>query len=680
MNCMKTLKFLNLKIVIIFIGLCIFYVSSFSQDIDISENLQLEELLNMKVSSASKYEQTKQESPASVTIISSEEIRRYGYNTMTEILNSIKNFYITNDRNYEYLGIRGFTIPSSYDNKILFLLNGHTLNDQAYGGANFGNALNIHPDMIDRIEIVRGPSSSLYGTGAVLAVVDIITKKGKRLDGFSVVGEYGTFNEAEAMISYGKEFENGLDIAISSNIGSIDGDNLYFEEFDSDSTNFGIANRLDWEKFRGINANVSYKNFSIATYYSYRSKGIPTAPWGSTFNDGNTYSIDERLFAELNYKINFSEKIDLLARGYFDSYYYFDEFPYEESNQFDKNICKWVGGEIKFNYSTSSNNHLIAGIEVNKVFKDYYTLFEKESIIFEKDKEISIFSAYIQDTYQPVSDLSITGGLRYDNYSTFGGTVNPRICVIYNTSKDGVLKLMYSTAFRAPTLYELYYDDPGFHNPNPDLEPEKFYSSEIFYEHQIYSGVFASVSVYYNQMHNLIDQSQIDEDSPIQFKNLNRIDVVGAELELNAKLKNDLWGFLSYSYNIAYDPSLIKFNFLQEKNDKIYNSPSHIVKCGISYILFDYFTISTNINYESERKTVDNKWTDDFCIVNTNFIFNPKFSTENTILNIFNNMSASLQIKNLFDNKYKHPSGFEHLQTFIEQSGRTFLFKLTYKL
>ncbi len=680
MNCMKTLKIQNLKKLIIFIGLCIFYVSSNAQDTDISENLQLEELLNQKVSSASKYEQTKQESPASVTIISSEEIRRYGYNTMTEILNSIKNFYITNDRNYDYLGIRGFSIPSSYDNKILFLINGHTLNDQAYGGANFGNALNIHPDMIDRIEIVRGPSSSLYGTGAVLAVINIITKQGKRLDGFNIVGEYGSYNEAEAMISYGQEFENGLDIAISSNIGSIDGDNLYFKEFDTDSTNFGMANRLDWEKFRGINANINYKNFSVAAYYSYRSKGIPTAPWEATFNDGNTYSIDERLFTELSYKINFSEKIDLLARGYFDSYYYFDVFPYEESsNQFDKNICKWSGAELRLNYSTSSNNHLIAGLEYNGVFKDFYRLYETDTILFENDKDISIFSAYIQDTYQPVSDLSITGGIRYDYYSTFGGTVNPRICVIYNTSDDGTLKLMFSTAFRAPTLYELYYYDPGYHNPNPDLEPEKFYSSEIFYEHQIQSGLFASVSVYYNQMHNLIDQFQVDEN-PIQFKNLNRIDVVGTELELNTKLKNDLWGFLSYSYNIAYDPSKINFNFSQEKKDKIFNSPSHIIKCGISYILFEYFTISTNINYESERKTVDNKWSDDFCIVNTNFIFNPKFSTENSILNIFNNMSASLQIKNIFNTKYDHPSGFEHLQTFIEQNGRTFLFKLTFKL
>lgn len=676
---MIALKIHNLKKVIVLISLVQLCNYSYGKDFENSEELRLEELLNLNVSSASKYEQTTRESPASVTIISSEEIKRYGYNTLAEILNSIKNFYIINDRNYNYLGTRGVLIPSSYGNKILFLINGHTLNEQAYGGANFGNELNIHPDMIDRIEIVRGPSSSLYGTGAVLAVINVITKNGKRIDGLNIVGEYGTFNEAEAMISYGQEFDNGLDIAISSNIGSIDGDNLYFREFDTDSTNNGIANRLDWEKFRGINAKIEYKNFIVQTYYSYRNKGIPTAPWGATFNDPSTYSIDERLFAEMNYKIDFSEKVDLLTRVFFDSYYYFDEFPYEELNQYDKNNCKWAGGELKLNYITSSNNHLITGIEYIRVFKNYCALYDIGNILFEKEKDISIFSAYIQDTYQPFTDLSITGGIRYDYYSTFGGTINPRICLIYNTSVDGTLKLMFSSAFRAPTLYELYYFDPGIHKPNPDLESEKFYSAEIFYEHQLFNSFSATASIYYNQMLNLIDQVQFD-DSPIQFQNLNRFDVVGTELELNMKLKNDFWAFLSYSYNIAYNPSINSFKFYQDSEDKIFNSPSHLFKLAASQIFFDYFTISTNINYESARRTVDDKWTDDFCVVNINLILNPKFSTENFLSSIFNNMSASLQIKNLFNTKYYHPSGFEHLQTYIEQNERTFLFKLSIKI
>ncbi|MCK4591194.1 MAG: TonB-dependent receptor plug domain-containing protein, partial [Candidatus Latescibacteria bacterium] len=165
---------ITLSLLVFYSGICfmgVLYAQETQQDI---LDIQLEDLLNVKISTAAKYEQTISEAPASVTIITSEDIKRYGYRTLDEVLMSVRGFYTRNDRNYAYMGIRGFSRPGDYDNRILVLINGHTLNENVYGAPFFGTDLGMNLDTIERIEIVRGPGSAVYGTGAMFAVVNVI--------------------------------------------------------------------------------------------------------------------------------------------------------------------------------------------------------------------------------------------------------------------------------------------------------------------------------------------------------------------------------------------------------------------------------------------------------------------------------------------------------------------------
>ena len=141
-------------------------------------DLSLEELLQVKISTAAKYEQLAADAPASVTLVTAEDIDLYGYRNLAEILRHTAGFYSSDDRNYTYLGVRGFSRPSDYNNRVLLLLDGHALNESVFGQTLLGNEMPLDMSSIQQVEIVRGPGSALYGSYAMFAVVNVITRKG----------------------------------------------------------------------------------------------------------------------------------------------------------------------------------------------------------------------------------------------------------------------------------------------------------------------------------------------------------------------------------------------------------------------------------------------------------------------------------------------------------------------
>jgi len=155
--------------------LLIAFEGSLAQSKDVMD-LNPEELKSVQVYSASMYLQSDREAPSSVTVITAEQIRQFGYRTLADALRSVRGFDVTYDRNYAYVGVRGFSRPGGYNDQILLLINGHRLNDNVYDQAHLDSDFPLDVDLIERIEIVRGPSSSLYGTSAFLAVINVITK------------------------------------------------------------------------------------------------------------------------------------------------------------------------------------------------------------------------------------------------------------------------------------------------------------------------------------------------------------------------------------------------------------------------------------------------------------------------------------------------------------------------
>ena len=224
------------------------------------------------------------QAPASVSFITAEEIARYGYRTLADILRGVRGMYVTNDRNYSYIGTRGFSNPGDYNSRILLLVNGHPVNDNIYGQAAIGAEFGIDPAMFERVEIIRGPSASLYGDSAFFAVVNVITRTGASLGNGTAAVETGTLGTHVARAAVGHVFANGVDVALlgtaehSAGVGR-----LYFPAFDAPSTNDGLAEGLDGEGVKQLYGRLDFRGLTVTGAYGTRERFVPTASFGTLF-------------------------------------------------------------------------------------------------------------------------------------------------------------------------------------------------------------------------------------------------------------------------------------------------------------------------------------------------------------------------------------------------------------
>jgi outer membrane receptor for ferrienterochelin and colicins len=297
-------------------------------------DLSLEELMRLdpgRVFGASERNQPAIEAPASVSFITAEEIKRYGYRTLADILRGVRGMYVTNDRNFSYLGTRGFGNPGDYNSRVLLLVNGHRVNDNVFGQAEIGSEFGIDPALFERVEIIRGPASSLYGNSAFFAVINVITKSGASLDGTSLTVEDGTLGTRLARASAGQRLANGLEVAVAGTYQQSAGVNqLYFPTFNLPATNNGIAQGLDGETVGQIYGQVRFKNVVFTGVYGRREKDVPTASFGTLFNEHqpNEQTTDHHTLADVEYSRTLGIG-HVTVRGSFDRFSYDGIYPFD---------------------------------------------------------------------------------------------------------------------------------------------------------------------------------------------------------------------------------------------------------------------------------------------------------------------------------------------------------------
>jgi len=660
-SCNKAMKSYCFKPV--FIALVIFFSlqNSFAfQNPFANEGDILDSLLNVPINTASRHWQKVNDAPASVSIITAEDIKRYGYETLKEALQSVAGFYITDDRNYSYLGVRGFSRPTDYNDRIVLLLNGHKLNESVYGSSFIGWELGLNMESVERIEIVRGPGSSLYGTGAMFAVVNIITKDGSKIDGLRAGIEGGSLGKLQGRATYGQYFENNIDLSISGIVGRTDGIDLYFPEFDSPETNNGIASNLDWERYTNVSAKLKYGNWSLQNMVSARSKGIPTGAYETVFNNPLAKTLDAIVNTGLVYENEIDESKTVTVRSSYLHYFYEGYYPYVEELNYDKSIGRQftLGGQLL--WDVSSKNRLIIGVEgIYNPTSSYYNV-SPGSVNFDKNLSFSILSAYIHDEYQLFPFMTAIFGLRSDSYSYDGSYLAPRIAAVITPSLLTTVKLLYGEAFRAPNFYELYYED-SFTSvvQSINLKPERISTSEAILEQRLADQYFAVLSVYRYNVKDLIDYQTNEADSTTQYRNIHSVVANGIEAGIQARYKSGISLQANYSYQHGYNEA--------SKLD-LTNSPLHAAKLNAAIPLVEYVTMAAELRYESERITLYNSKTSGYFLGNA--ALTAKLPVEG--------LECLLKVRNIFNRKYNLPGGMEHRQAAIGQNGRTIAFSLSY--
>lgn len=638
------------------------------------EELPFEELMKLEVEevfTASRWVQKVSEAPASVSIVTSDEIRRYGYRTLAEVLQNVRGFYATYDRLYHYVGARGFLRPGDYNSRILVLLDGHRLNENVYGGASLGTDFPIDVDLIDRVEVIRGPSSSLYGAGAVFAVVNVISKRGRNFKGLEFSTELASFATNKTRITYGAEFKNGLDVMLSTSFYQSRGQRrLHYPEFDTPATNNGFVEGGDDDRFRQFSAALTYGDFDLRYSLSRRRKEIPTAGFGTVFNDDRTRGSDNFSLWHFTYDHTFANRLNLVARVDHNQYGYNGDYVYdyaESGEPFlvinrDEGRGEWWQSELQATMPLLKHQKLTAGAEYRYNRRQDQRNFDPQPFFeYLNDRQRSHnFGIYAQDEITLSKRLLVSLGVRHDRYPFFGGTTNPRLALIVTPARATTLKFLYGSAFRAPNVYEMFYNTVSS-LPNVDLRPETTRTGEVVLEQYLGNNFRIGASAFTYRAKDIIDQVE-EAGGEASFVNNGRVKSSGVEVEVEGKLKGGWQGRALYSFQTVTD---------QWTGERYVNSPRHVARLNLTAPLYGnrlFAGLTTQVM--SRRRTVKGNEIGGYGLANLQL----------TTRNLTKNFDLVFGVYNLFNARYGDPAGIALRQESIQQDGRSLRVKLNFRL
>lgn len=484
--------------------------------------------LDEVVVTATKTELTQKENPRSVEVITKEDIQNTGAISVRDALRTATNIDIVsvNHGGGENISIRGGDTDG-----VLILVNGRRVAGENYFMSQGSNAYaldRLNLSNVDHIEILRGPASAIYGSGAMSGVINIITKKSEKPE-FSVGVATGT-NEMSNYYHYdtgknGKVSVN-FDVNFSKlrNIDSKAGKNLLHGPKQAYNLN------LDYEMDENNNLNLmlDYAKDNLET----RMRDFSVS---SSAPDDLKYPItsftSERKTIALTYDGKNSNSDYSLSASY--SQLNRDPYAADTPGTNEKKYKSW-NIEVRDTIRTSDNNKLIFGGEYRG---DKASIYSGDNTVKNTDQ----YSLYLYDEYRVDNKLLLTPAIRYDYHKSFGSHTSPNLGATYFISDKSRFKANYGTSYRAPSVDELYgaFTHGGIWGGmaivgNPDLKPEKSKGWEISYEQEFGDTTSAKLTYFDNKKEDAISY-KIEMASPSQmgkFYNIDSTSSKGVEFEI----------------------------------------------------------------------------------------------------------------------------------------------------
>lgn len=626
-----------------------------------------EELKSVEVYSASLYLQSDREAPSSVTVITADQIRQFGYRTLADVLRSVRGFDVTYDRNYAYVGARGFSRPGGYNDDVLLLIDGHRLNDNVYNSAQIGTEFPLDIDLIARIEIVRGPSSSLYGTSAFLAVINVITKNVQSLDGIELSGEAGSFGSYRARSTLGGTYR-GIEGLFSGTIyGNPGASRLFFPAYDAPTSSNGIARNADDDSSSSLYGRLHVRDFTVETLFSTRQKGIPTASFDQVFNDRRSHTVDSSGHIELSYSHAVLDGAEFTGSVFYDRAIYHAVYVYPPLADLESDVLNLDGSRgdclgtgARITKTLWKKHKTTIGTEFRDNLRQDQTNYNLDpyELVLHDSRSSKEWAVYAQDEFTISKNIILNAGLRYDQYPTFGGTTNPRLALIYSPLKKTTFKLLYGQAFRTPNSYELYYGDHVSLEPNPKLEPETIHTTEFIWEQSVGAKFQFTASGFTSHFNDLITQQTDLRTGLLVFENSDMVNTFGLEMELRGKMHSGVEGRVSYMVQRT-DSNI---------NVQLTDFPTELLKANL-LVPVSRLRLDTGfeLQYDSKRETSEGVQLGNYAISNATV----------TSREFARGYRLSGSVYNLFNVAYSDPVGPEILGSSVRQNGREFRIQVT---
>jgi len=619
------------------------------------------------VISASKVKENIEKTPSSVYVITDTMIENMGALTLTDVLKTVPGINIIQSNIYNNkISVRG--IQSHTSEKVLILLDGHSLNSDLLNGGGTSAYKTLPLEIIKRVEIIKGPASSLYGENAFMALINIITKKAEDIEGSEIHTIFGSNNTRSANLLHSTR-HNTKSIVINLKTEKTDGKSVFVK---SDAINkSGYTNPY-------LSSSSAY--LSIIDDLGYYIKGsinnIKESSGYGVANILNKRDLSKRssYFLEIGYKNPISKTLDIHLRTYYDNY------KIENKWEVTTDRIAYVGNEnektgLEAILKTKKDNYIIvSGFSIEKqslknpwqkmnwnpITENPFTTTAPYDIVDYSDSNFidevdrNFWAFYNEFIYDIDTNLRLNLGIRYDKYDDFGDTINPRIGLTWKVNKNNNFKFSYSEAFRAPTFAELYNKNNPSIQGNKNLKPEAVKTTEVTFENKSIDNTKFSSTLFNTEIKDLIVL-----ENTIQ-KNKNRVTSQGIELELFYNLKRGSYFTANYTRKKVVN---------KITNEDLTDIPKNTAFMAFNKRLNKYFSFYTDIQYIGSQTRLKTDIRDKVpsSIINNATLLIKNFKSKN--------LSIKLSAYNIFNTTtYDSAEPFDY-----PISGRSYMSELTYK-
>ncbi|MDH7512093.1 MAG: TonB-dependent receptor [Clostridiales bacterium] len=599
------------------------------------------------VVTATRLEIPAREAASSVTVIPADELERWKRASLLEVLRDVAGLF-TVQSGGPGAAASAF-IRGANSEHTLVLVDGVELNDPMNPSRSFDLA-HLTLENIERVEILRGPQSPLYGSDALGGVVSIITKKGAgkpRATLASSAGSYGTFINRAGISGSAKNVTYSFGLQHSAMQGVSAASSAYPGNSENDNwKNFSFSGRLGLSLGKNVEVDLSAR--STQANADVDNFG---GPYGDDPNNVQDYeSILLRgqirgLFLDNRWE-------QKLAVSLVDSRRTHNNLP-DENHPFDSEEGRFESRYVKLdwqnNFFIHPANTLTVGVEHEQeegeseyLMTGYWGSYASDFPL----RKARLTGIYIQDYVRWADRLFASAGLRYDHHSQAGEALTFRVAPAYIFQSTGTkLKTSLGTGFKAPSLYQLYA--PGtYFGPigNSDLRPEKSLGWDIGFEQPfIGQRVRLGLTYFNNRFKNLITY-----DSIRGYMNIGKAESRGVEVEVEARPTKGI------SLNAAYTRL--------EARDKVQDAdllrrPRQTLCAALSYAFIDKWSISLSFNYTGKRKDID------YTAWPAREVVLPGYSLLNGIIScdLSPNVGLFVRLDNIFDTRYETIYGYAAL-------------------
>lgn len=626
--------------------------------------------------------------PATATVITAEDIAATGATDLAEVLETVPGLHVSRfDQVYTpvYV-IRGINL--GYNPQVLVLLNGVPLTTP-FSGNRGHNGDHFPLSNVQRIEVIRGPGSALYGAEAFAGVINIISKTAADIDGTQAGLRLGSFRSGDTWVLHGGQW-GGFETAAFVQLGTTDGAR---RTIDADA-------QTGWDALLGTQASLAPGPVNNGRHFAdvaldlargawrmraaYRERsetgtGAGIASALDPVGHGRAHSFN----ADLSYEweglpsgwslalqgstLRYVEKADLVlyppgtrlnpAGGAFADGMIGNPWKWQRQSRLGAaaRYTGWAGHQWLLGAGLAEE--AVYKVRERKNFNADFTPIGTGSLAdvtdvsgtapFLRPNGRRVRYAYVQDEWRAATDWTVTAGLRHDRYSDFGGTTNPRLAVVWDAAYDLTAKLLYGTAFRAPSMIELYAINNPVANGNPDLQPERIRTLEAGLSWQPTATAQLGFSAY------RLEASDIIRRVGTIYQNVGRLRGRGLEIEGHWD-PAPRWR-LSGNYSLQNTTDA-------ETGADAGNAPQHHFYLRADWRMHSGWTAHAQLNWLGRqlRQAGDTRAPV------------PETRTVDLTLRgegVWRTLDLALRVRNLFDTDVREPSAFDPSAPFVSLPG-----------